>query len=78
MDTMLTSVLAQEGGDSMVKIIVGVLFAVFWIIAQIAGSMGKKKEEQERRRRMEQIALETEERERMEAAGGRPPPAPLT
>lgn len=76
---MIELMLAQEGGDSMVKIIVGVLFAVFWIIAQIAGSLGKKKEEEERRRRMEQIARETEAREREEAmrgGAGAPPPLP--
>lgn len=77
MDLLLNALLAQEGGDSMVKIIVGVLFALFWIIAQIAGSLGKKKEEEERRRRMEQIARETEAREREEARRGVAPPPPL-
>jgi hypothetical protein len=35
-------ILAAGGEDPTVKIIIGVVVAVFWIIAQVAGAVGKK------------------------------------
>lgn len=42
--TDVMPILAAGGEDPTVKIIIGVVVAVFWVIAQVAGALGKKED----------------------------------
>jgi hypothetical protein len=72
-DTLLHILAEDTGSGGWLRLIVPVLFVLFWILSAIIGSIAKKKEEQERRRRMESMR---ENMQTDQAQSPMPPPLP--